>query len=100
LLHGHPHISDAAIVGIPDAYSGELPRAFVVLRPGVPQCSETEKELQEYVKSRKARPKWLAGGIEFVDSIPKSSSGKILRRVLKGQWKEMAEAEKQKRAKL
>lgn len=87
-------------MGIPDAYSGELPRAFVVVRPGVSRCSETERELKEYVKSRKARHKWLAGGIEFLDSIPKSSSGKILRRVLKDQWKERGKAETQNRAKL
>ena len=88
LLHGHPDVSDAAVVGIPDEYSGEVPRAIVVLTSSVKQDKDCIIKLQDYVKSRKARHKWLTGGVEFVDEIPKSASGKILRRVVKQNWRE------------
>ncbi|KAF5606493.1 phenylacetyl ligase [Fusarium subglutinans] len=97
LLHGHPKVKDAAIIGIPDDYSGEMPRAFVVLASGVQGGPEVVRELQEFVAARKAKHKRLSGGVEFVDQIPKSPSGKILRRVLKASWKEKMES---KRAKL
>ncbi|WKT52319.1 AMP-dependent synthetase/ligase [Fusarium oxysporum f. sp. vasinfectum] len=87
LLHGHPKVKDAAIIGIPDDYSGETPRAFVVLAGGVHGRPEVVKELQEFVAARKAKHKRLSGGVEFMDQIPKSPSGKILRRVLKASWK-------------
>ncbi|KAH7012946.1 hypothetical protein EDB80DRAFT_638627 [Ilyonectria destructans] len=100
LLLGHPQVRDAAIVGIPDDYSGEIPRAFIVVHPGVARDNQTAKALQQHVKSHKARHKWLAGGVEFLDEIPKSASGKILRRSLKAKWKEDMKHEKQRSAKL
>ncbi|KPM45610.1 hypothetical protein AK830_g935 [Neonectria ditissima] len=100
LLLGHAKVRDAAIVGIPDDYSGEVPRAYIVLHPGVRRGEETERALKEHVKSHKARHKWLAGGVEFVDAIPKSASGKILRKSLKAKWQEKLEAEKRDSAKL
>ncbi|CVL03459.1 hypothetical protein FPRO04_09749 [Fusarium proliferatum] len=96
LLHGHPKVKDAAIIGIPDDYSGETPRAFVVLAGGVHGGPEVVKELQDFVAERKAKHKRLSGGIEFMDQIPKSPSGKILRRVLKASWKEKMESQKAK----
>ncbi|EGU81589.1 hypothetical protein FOPG_09185 [Fusarium oxysporum f. sp. conglutinans race 2 54008] len=93
LLHGHPKVKDAAIIGIPDDYSGETPRAFVVLAGGVHGRPEVVKELQEFVAARKAKHKRLSGGVEFMDQIPKSPSGKILRRVLKASWKEKMESQ-------
>lgn len=83
VLLGHPAVKDAAVVGLADDYSGEVPMAFVVVGDGVQQGPETEKVLQEYVKGQKVRYKWLTGGVEFVDEIPKSASGKILRRLLR-----------------
>ncbi|KAF5694265.1 phenylacetyl ligase [Fusarium globosum] len=74
LLHGHPKVKDAAIIGIPDDYSGETPRAFVVLAGGVYGGPEVVKELQDFVAERKAKHKRLSGGIEFMDQIPKSPS--------------------------
>lgn len=96
LLLGHPLVTDAAVIGIPDDYAGEVPKAFVVLVPSTKATPETLKTLLEFVKQRKSRPKWLAGGIEFVDAVPKSASGKVLRRVLREQEKERAKQRKAK----
>ena len=82
LLLGHPRIEDAAVMGIPDDYSGEVPKAFIVLRRGHDGTKELEQELIEYVRERKVRHKWV-NVIEFVPFIPKSASGKILRKALK-----------------
>lgn len=67
-----------AVLGLQDEYSGERPKAFVVLKKGVPGGSEVEKELIGYVKERKVRHKWITE-VEFVEAISKSASGKILR---------------------
>jgi 4-coumarate--CoA ligase len=83
LLLGHPLVVDAAVIGIPDSYSGELPKAFVVLDSNAKPNHDTSNILQEFVRKKKSRSKWLGGGVEFVDQIPKSASGKILRRVLR-----------------
>lgn len=87
LLHSHPDVKDVAVIGIPHEYSGEVPRAYVVLGPCTKQHDDIAQELKELVASNKARHKRLAGGIEFVSEIPKSAAGKILRRVLKDTWK-------------
>lgn len=84
VLLGHPDIHDAAVVGKPDEYAGEVAKAFVVLRAG---ARTTETDVQGFVKQRKARAKWLTGGVEFVEEIPKSAAGKILRRVLRDREK-------------
>lgn len=55
------------------------------------------REIQKHVEKDKARHKWLKGGVEFIDEIPKSPSGKILRRMLRDKEKE---ARRQKGAKL
>jgi 4-coumarate--CoA ligase len=82
LLLGHPKVEDAAVIGVQDDYSGERPLGFVVLKMGDVKYTEIEEELIEYVKSRKSRPKWLSG-VRIVKEIPKSASGKILRRLLR-----------------
>jgi acyl-coenzyme A synthetase/AMP-(fatty) acid ligase len=75
--------------------AGEVPKAFVVKAPHV-GLEESDKFLErsiiKWVQDKKARHKWLKGGVEFVDVVPKSPSGKILRRLLRDQ-------EKAKRAK-
>ena len=65
--------------GVDDERSGELPRAFVV------RSSDdlTEQQVEDYVKGRVAEYKQLKGGVKFIKEIPKSPSGKILRRLLK-----------------
>lgn len=85
LLLGHPKVEDCAVVGIKDDYSGELPKAFVVLNNDGRASPEVAKELAAYVRERKERNKWITGGVDFVDVIPKSASGKILRRMLRDQ---------------
>ena len=60
--------------------SGELPKAFVVRRGDV-----MSEELKQFVASKVPPEKKLRGGVEFVEKIPKSASGKILRRLLKKQ---------------
>jgi acyl-CoA synthetase (AMP-forming)/AMP-acid ligase II len=78
LLLAHPHVADAAVIPVPDDRAGELPKAFVVLRP---EASVTADELMAYVEAKVAAHKRIRF-LEFVDGIPKSPSGKILRRVL------------------
>jgi 4-coumarate--CoA ligase len=82
LLVSHPAVQDAAVIPFPDEESGELPRAYVVLNKNM---TTTEKEIYDFVKDQVAPFKRLNGGIVFVDSIPKSASGKILRRLLRDQ---------------
>lgn len=89
-LLGHPKVVDAAVIGIPHDYSGEVPRAYVVTVPGVPHNDATVLELQQHIESLKARYMRLAGGVEFVDAIPKSAAGKILRKALRAQYAEEA----------
>jgi acyl-CoA synthetase (AMP-forming)/AMP-acid ligase II len=82
LLLTHDHVDDAAVIQVPCEKSGELPRAYVVMKPGT---ETTEMDLYEWVKMRTAAFKRLDGGVYFTDVIPKSASGKILRRVLRAQ---------------
>ncbi|OAP57398.1 hypothetical protein AYL99_08136 [Fonsecaea erecta] len=92
LLLGHPLVVDVAVIGIQDPYSGELPKAFVVLTDKAKPDAQTAQELQEFVRRKKSRSKWLGGGVEFVNQIPKSASGKILRRMLRDQERARAKA--------
>lgn len=73
-------MSDVAVIGIPDLASGELPKAFVVRRGDI-----TSEELKQFVASKVPPEKKLRGGVEFVEKIPKSASGKVLRRLLRKQ---------------
>ena len=79
ILLSHPQIADVAVVGVDDEWAGEVPKAFVVLKSG--DVSETE--IHDFMSSKVAEHKQLKGGVSFVDAIPKSPSGKILRRLLK-----------------
>lgn len=80
------------MIGIPDEYSGELPKAFIVLKNGTKGSKQLADEIQKWVEERKVRYKWLRGGIEFVETIPKTASGKILRKDLRLREKEKLKA--------
>jgi len=80
VLREHPNIEEAAVIGIPHDLYGEVPRAFVVQKKAM---NVSEKELHEFVNERLSDYKRLRGGIQFIDSVPKTSTGKILRRELK-----------------
>jgi len=80
VLYGHPAVREAAVVGVPDEYRGETVKAFVSLRPGV---EVTEQELIDYCKANMAAYKYPRT-IDFIDELPKTTTGKILRRELRG----------------
>jgi acyl-CoA synthetase (AMP-forming)/AMP-acid ligase II len=83
LLLGHPEVEDVAVLGIADEWAGERPKAYVVLAGKAKSEPENVgRRLIKYVQEKKVRHKWVVE-IECVDEIPKSASGKILRRVLR-----------------
>jgi acyl-CoA synthetase (AMP-forming)/AMP-acid ligase II len=79
LLITHPAVADVAVIGVPDVEAGELPKAFIVLKPG---AEASAAELQEFVAAEVASYKQIRI-VEFTTEIPKSPSGKILRRMLR-----------------
>ena len=81
LLLTHPSIADAAVIGIPDEESGEVPRAFIVVKP---QQSLTADEVTDFTRQHVATYK-VVHDVVFTEAIPKSASGKILRRMLRDQ---------------
>jgi acyl-CoA synthetase (AMP-forming)/AMP-acid ligase II len=93
-LIDHPSVSDVAVVGFESRFLGtECPRAYIVLAGGMTRASkERRRSIISWLNERVTHHKKLRGGLEFVESIPKSASGKILRRVLKADAKENSEA--------
>jgi acyl-coenzyme A synthetase/AMP-(fatty) acid ligase len=88
------------VIPVPDDAAGEIPKAFVVKSASVSMEENdkiTARDIAKHVQDHKSRHKWLKGGIEFIDVIPKSPSGKILRRLLRDKEKE---ARRKKGAKL
>ncbi|MFF9081385.1 AMP-binding protein [Streptomyces rubiginosohelvolus] len=79
VLYTHPAVREAAVVGVPDAYRGETVRAYVSLRPG---ASVEPGELGAYCKERLAAYKYPRE-VEILTELPKTASGKILRRELR-----------------
>ncbi|KAG5636400.1 hypothetical protein H0H81_008174 [Sphagnurus paluster] len=104
----HPDVSDVCVVSIPDDYSGELPLAYIVLteaasrrvRGNAQAAAQLKIVLAKHVADAKVPYKHLAGGIEFIDVIPKNASGKMLRRVLKEQARKLKVKDTDIRAKL
>jgi long-chain acyl-CoA synthetase len=78
-LYGHSAVREVAVVGVPDDYRGETVKAFVSIKPGE---SVTADELIAYCRERIAAYKYPRQ-IEFVDELPKTASGKVLRRELR-----------------
>ena len=79
ILLTHPAVADAAVIGLPDEDAGEVPAGYVVLKAGQTASSE---EICEFVAGQVAHFKAIRQ-LTFLDEIPKSASGKILRRVLR-----------------
>lgn len=74
---------------MPDEAAGEVPKAVVVKSPSAGMDDESAiRSIVKDVQDQKARHKWLKGGVEFIDAIPKSPSGKILRRLLRDRERE------------
>ncbi len=102
LLMAHPDVDDVAVIGVYHAHlASEVPRAYVVPRNGTAEKGkELEENIKTWVEGKVAGHKKLRGGVRFVETIPKSASGKILRRVLKDGVKREQELENEVRAKL
>ena len=87
LLIGHSDIADAAVIGVPHPTSGEVPCAYVVLKESSSTVEDpntiSTQEIADYMEGKVAHFKQLRGGVRIVSEIPKSGSGKVLKRVLK-----------------
>ena len=84
VLHSHPKIEEAAVIGVPDEEWGEQPRAVIVIKKGE---TATPEEIMEYCRAKMAsfkRPR----SIVFVDELPRNPMGKVLKRVLREQYGE------------
>ncbi|XUM05145.1 AMP-binding enzyme [Streptomyces venezuelae ATCC 10712] len=80
LLLTHEGIADAAVIGVTDADGTEIPKAFVVRRPTAPGL--TAEEVVAHVAAR-VSPYKKVRSVEFIDTVPRAASGKILRRELR-----------------
>lgn len=86
VLRSHPAVLDVAVIGIPDDVSGELPRAYIVKKN---DASASANDIAQFVDAKVAPHKRLKGGVVFIDSIPKTNTGKLLRRELKSKLSQM-----------
>ncbi|KAL5091033.1 hypothetical protein Trisim1_003348 [Trichoderma cf. simile WF8] len=91
-LIGRDDIADVCVIGVWDKEQHtEIPRAYVVLKPGVEETEAKAKEITEWLNAKVAPSKKLRGGVRFIKEVPKSQAGKILRRVLRDQVKKEEE---------
>jgi acetyl-CoA synthetase len=81
-LMQHPSVAEAGVIGIPDRMAGELVKAFVVLKTGVPETDALRLELLGHARS-KLGPAIAPREIDFRVNLPKTRSGKIMRRLLR-----------------
>ena len=83
VIRSIPDVADVGVIGIPCSRNGEVPRAYVVKAAG---SGLNEEAVANQVAKRLSKNKRLLGGVEFVEIIPKSPAGKILRKELKSQF--------------
>lgn len=81
-LVAHEAVAEAAVIGKPDPLRGEIIKAFLILKKGYQPSKELEEDIKQFVKKRLAGHAYPRE-IEFVNSLPKTRSGKIARRILK-----------------
>jgi long-chain acyl-CoA synthetase len=79
VLYQHPKIADAAVIGVPHEYRGEVVKAYIILKPGVQAAPE---EIVEYCRSKLAVFK-APTLVEFREDLPRTASGKVLKRILR-----------------
>jgi len=84
-LISHPAVAEAGVCGIPDELRGEVAAAFIVLKPGLQPSEELKEEIIEQVR-KVMGPIVIFKGVEFVNVLPKTRSGKIMRRVMRKLW--------------
>src|SRR5690606_3189650 len=78
----HPAVAEAGVIGKPDRERGEVIKAFIALKPGYNGSLELEEEIKRFIK-KNLSSQAVPHEIEFRDKLPKTRSGKIIRRVLK-----------------
>lgn len=83
-LVSHPAVAEAAVIGVPDPLRGHVIRAFCILRQGYSGSEKLERELKDHV-GHEMGPIAKPSSIDFVEDLPKTRSGKIMRRVLRAQ---------------
>ncbi|EME45194.1 hypothetical protein DOTSEDRAFT_71047 [Dothistroma septosporum NZE10] len=87
----HEAVNDCVVIGIPSDREGEVPKAFVVKNPASTKGKSDEelrKSIEKHVTDHKSGYKALKGGVEFIEAVPKSPSGKILRRLMRDKERE------------
>ena len=87
VLQAHPDVYEAAVISVADSKWGEVPKAVVVAKPG---CKVREAELIEFCRSRLAHYK-CPQSIEFCESLPKTATGKVLKRELRKKYARVPE---------
>lgn len=100
VIMGMDIVADCCVVGVyDDSQATELPRAYVVLQPGVERNEKTGALIEAFVAKSVTNHKKLRGGVRFIDAVPKSPSGKILRRQVR-EWVKKEQQETTARARL
>jgi acyl-CoA synthetase (AMP-forming)/AMP-acid ligase II len=90
VLNEHPDVQEAAVVGVPSVEWGETPVAFVVRRLGAPELAAPQlsaRELRDWVNARVGKTQRLSG-LRFVQELPRSAIGKVLKRELREMYQE------------